>query len=102
MSVVVNPRRAFTARVTVVVVSVCVSFKSHLTSGASVCPENAATYSACNEGQKFVAFSLKLRRSRATALPAFYGYRAVGHFLSAEYARALLKCHVDRGAGFGQ
>ena len=37
----------------------------------------------------FVAFSLKLRRSRATALPAFY--RAVGHFLSAEYARALLR-----------
>ena len=50
----------------------------------------------------FVAFSLKLCRSRATALPALYGYNAVGHFLSAEYARALLKCHVDRGAEFGQ
>ena len=39
-------------RVTVVVVSVCVSVKSHLTSGASVRRENAATYSAGNEGQK--------------------------------------------------
>ena len=31
-------------RVTVVVCSVCVSFKSHLTSGAYVCPENTVTY----------------------------------------------------------
>ena len=27
---------------------VCVSFKSHLTSGASLCPENTVTYSAGN------------------------------------------------------
>ena len=33
-------------------VPVCVSVKSHLTCGASVRPENAATYSAGNEGQK--------------------------------------------------
>ena len=39
-------------RVTVVVVSVCVSVKSHLTSGASVHRENTATYLAGNEGQK--------------------------------------------------
>ena len=31
---------------------VCVSVKSHLTSGASVHRENAAKYSADNEGQK--------------------------------------------------
>ena len=31
---------------------VCLSVKSHLTYGASVRPENAATYSAGNEGQK--------------------------------------------------
>ena len=31
---------------------VCVSVKSHLTSGASVCPENTVTYSAGNGGQK--------------------------------------------------
>ena len=52
--------------------------------------------------KKFVAFSLKPCRPRATALPALYGYHAVGHFLPAEHARALLKCHVDRGAEFGQ
>ena len=33
-------------------VSVCVSVKSHLTSGAFVCPENAVTYSAGNGGQR--------------------------------------------------
>ena len=54
MRIIVNPRRACAARVTVVVVCVCVclSVKSHLTSGASVRPENAVTYSAGNEGQK--------------------------------------------------
>ena len=52
--------------------------------------------------KKYVAFSVKLRRSRATALSTLYRYSAVGQFLLAEYARALLKCHVDRGAEFGQ
>ena len=55
-SMVINPRRACAARVTVVVLcvclSVCLSVKSHLTYGASVRPENAVTYSAGNEGQK--------------------------------------------------
>ena len=52
---IINPRRACAARVTVlgsVCVSVCLSVKSHLTYGASVRPENAVTYSAGNEGQK--------------------------------------------------
>ena len=64
VSYIFNPRRACAARVTLVVVSVClcvcvsvclsvcVSVKSHLTSGASVRRENAATHSAGNEGQK--------------------------------------------------
>ena len=42
-------------RVTVVgsvCVSVCLSVKSHLTSGASVRPENTVAYSAGNGGQK--------------------------------------------------
>ena len=70
----INPRRAC-ARVIVVVqsvcvfvcvcvcVRVCVSVKSHLASGASVCPENAVKYSVCNvveEVEIFVGFSLKL------------------------------------------
>ena len=53
---IVNPRRTCAAKVTVVVVCVCVcvclSVKSHLTSGASVHPENAVTYSAGDEGEK--------------------------------------------------
>ena len=52
--IIMNPRHACAARVTVVVVSVCVSVclsvKRHLTSGASVRPENAVTYSAGNVG----------------------------------------------------
>ena len=75
MQFVINPRRAC-ARVRVVAVSVwvglcvCVSFKSHLTSGASVRRENAAKYSAGNKGQKFVASSenVQLQRSSATSL----------------------------------
>ena len=61
-------------RVTVVFLSVCVcvcvcvclSVKSHLTSGASVRPENTVTYSAGNGGQK--SFSLKPLRCGDPAL----------------------------------
>ena len=35
-----------------VCVSVCLSVKSHVTSGASVRPENSVMYSAGNGGQK--------------------------------------------------
>ena len=51
----------------------CVCFKSHLTSGASVCPENAANYSAANKGKKIVAFSLKLMRFRDRVPPPLEG-----------------------------
>ena len=56
-TVIINPRRACTARVTVVgSVCVCVGgwgvVKSHITSGASVRPENTVTYSAGNRGRK--------------------------------------------------
>ena len=46
---IINPRRACAARVTVLG-CVCLSVWSHLTYGASVRPENPATYSAGNEG----------------------------------------------------
>ena len=59
VAVIINPRRACAARVTVlgsvclsVCLCVCLSVKSHLTYGASVRPENAVTYSAGNEGKK--------------------------------------------------
>ena len=47
-----------------VCLSVCLSVKSHLTSEVSVLPENAVTYSAGNEGKKFVGICLKRLRSR--------------------------------------
>ena len=54
---------------------VCLSVKSHLTYGASVRPENAVTYSAGNESQKKVGFSLKPMRCRDPALPPFTAMR---------------------------
>ena len=56
--VIVNPQRACAARVTVVV-RVCLSVKSKLTSGASVRPENTVTYSAGNGGQKVCGVSFE-------------------------------------------
>ena len=99
-NIIINPRHACAARVTVVAVSVCLS----------VCPLSHISplgllfilKTLLHTQRATKVFSVKLRSSRATALLALYGYRAVGNFLSAEYARALLKCHVDRGAEFGQ
>ena len=59
-----------------VCVCVCVR-KSHLTSGASVRCENAATYSAGNESQKIVAF---LFRYRDRVLPPMMAIHQIGHF----------------------
>ena len=49
----------------------CVSVKSHLTSGVSVRPETSVTYSAGNRGQKYVGFSLKQLHSQVMALFAY-------------------------------
>ena len=84
-------------RITVVAMCVCVPVKSHLTSGASVHPENSATYSLGNEGQKICGIFSKTVLFQSYGTPALYGYRAVSHFLLAEYVHALLKCHVDWG-----
>ena len=86
-----------------VCLSVCVCPLSHISSlGLLFVLKTLLGTRQPTKVKKFVAFFLKLLRSRATALPALYGYRAVRHFLSALYARALLKRHVDRGAEFGQ
>ena len=59
-----NPRHACVASVAVVIcVCMCLSVKSHLTSGASVRPENTVTYSAGNGGPKICGVSLKLLHS---------------------------------------
>ena len=49
----------------------CVSVKSHLTSGASVRPETSVTYSAGKEVKKYVGFSLKPLHSKVMALFAY-------------------------------
>ena len=84
-SSLINPRHACAARVMVVAMSVCVcvcvcvcgcvsvclSVKSHLTSGASVHHENAATYSAGNEDQKICCIfseNAPLQRSSTPSL----------------------------------
>ena len=63
-----------------VCVSVCLSVKSHLTSGVSAHPENTVTYSAGNGGQKICVFfseTAPLQRSSTAPLKAI---RMVGHF----------------------
>ena len=71
---VINPRRACATRVTVVgsvCLSVRLSVKPHLTSGASVRPENAVTYSASNEGQNIrgvFSETAPLRRSSTSCI----------------------------------
>ena len=69
-----------------VCVSVCLSVKSHLTSGASVRPENPVTYSAGNGGQNICGDTGRLQRS---SIPLFKAIRTVGHF-PAESAHAYL------------
>ena len=65
-------------RVTVVGLCVCLSVKSHLTSGSSVHPENTVTYSADNEGQKICGFfSETAPFQRSSTLKAIH---MVGHF----------------------
>ena len=61
-------------RVTVVGLCVCVSVKSHLTSGMSVFLENI------DRSQKIVGFSLKPLRCRGPALPPLKAIRTVGYF----------------------
>ena len=65
-----------------VCLSVCVfvSVKSHLTSGASVRRENAAKYSAGNEGQKCVAVSLELLRGKIERSLPWLAIHTIGHF----------------------
>ena len=60
-----------------VCVCVCVSVKLHLTSGASVRPENTVTYSAGKEEQKI---SLKPLHCGDPALPPLKAIHTVGHF----------------------
>ena len=65
---IINPRRACAARVTVVVMSVCLSVR--YTSGASFRLENAVTYSAGNEGQKICGVFSETAPLQRSSIPS--------------------------------
>ena len=98
---VINTRRGCAARVTVVVVSVCLSVKSNLTSGASDRRENATKYSACNEGQNICGVFSETVSFQSYGTSCFVRLPCSRPLLSAEYAHALLKCTLTVGRGLG-
>ena len=64
---IINPRRACAARVTVV--GVCLSVTQHLTSRTFIRPTNDMTCLTGDEGQNLVGFSLKMLRCKVRAVP---------------------------------
>ena len=55
------------------------SVKSHLTSGASVCPENTVTYSAGNNGQKICGVFSEAARLERSSTPPLKAYMHENH-----------------------
>ena len=70
-----------------VCLSVCVSVKSHLTSGASVRPENAVTYSAGNEGQKNCGIFSETAPLQRSSTPSVDGHTYSRPFFLRKAAR---------------
>ena len=71
--------------------------KSHLTSGASVHPENTVAHSAGNIGQNICRFSLELLHSKVMALFAYlqrYCSGILGNFSMAELSKALKRLTI--------
>ena len=83
---VINPRRACAARVTVVVMSVCLSVTplERLFVLKTLSHTQRAT-----KVKKFVGFSLKPLRCRDPAFPPMTAIRTGGHFLCGKRACAL-------------
>ena len=63
---------------------VCVSVKSHLTFGASVCPENALMNSTDNGDGNICRVFSETALFQSYGTPALYDYHAVDHFLTVE------------------
>ena len=76
-----HAQRGLQYLVVCVCVSVCLSIKSHLTSGASVHPENTVAYSAGNGGQNICGVFLETVPFKS------YG---VKHKLKSQYASCLM------------
>ena len=99
---IINPRRACAARVTVVgsvCLSVCLSVKSHLTSGASVRPENAVTYSAGNEGQKICGVFSETAPLQRSSTPSVDGHTYSRPFFLRKAARMRIIVFTTCGGG---
>ena len=98
ISSLINPRRACAARVTVVG-SVCVSVKSHLTSEASVRPENAVTFSAGNEGQKICGVFSETAPLQRSSTPSVDGHTYSRPFFLRKAARMRIIVFTTCGGG---
>ena len=81
-----------------VCLSVCLSVKSHLTSGASVRPENAVTYSAGNEGQNSCGVFSETAPLQRSSTPSVDGHTYSRPFFLRKAARMRIivftTCHV--------
>ena len=73
-----------------VCVSVCLSVKSHLTSGVSVRLENPVTYSAGNGGQKICGVFSETAPLQRPSTPPLKAIRTVGHFLRKARMRIII------------
>ena len=75
---------------------VCLSVKSHLTSGTFVCGENAATYLANNEGQKICGvFSENVVLQRLSG-PSLDGHTVGRPFFVQRRCMRIVDTQVDR------
>ena len=86
-------------------VCVCLSVKSHLTSGASVRPENAVTYSAGDEGQKICGVfseTAPLQRSSTPSVVRPCVQSAIFQYVFLVYAHAYSRVytHMIHRRGF--
>ena len=71
-------------------VSVCLSVKSHLTSGLSVRLENPVTYSAGNGGQNICGVFSETAPLQRSSTPPLKAIRTVGHFLQKARMRIII------------
>ena len=67
-------RRRVTVLLVCLSVCVCASVKSHLTSGASVCPENAVMYSVGNGGQNIFGVFSETALLQRSSTPSVEGH----------------------------
>ena len=73
-------------------VCVCLSVKSHLTSGASVRPENAVTYSAGDEGQKICGVFSETAPLQRSSTPSVVRPCVQSAIFPCVYAHAYFSC----------